>query len=403
MFIMIFAENELRHYLESVLRNLQQEVYAQDKNYLLNANETQYIEYLVNHYQIEPLVLHWNEKSVSDREELIDAEQFPPGFTVTSGRSYRKSVITYHIPYSGKEVLLSMSPSLRILWTERVKPTKECISFDIINWRDDADEIKRKADEFQNKVSQQAGNLTKEMLQFNSKLEGEAKTVVQARKSELLKQANLVASLGVTLKKAEQEVSTFAVPVTKKKIIVKKPASPKGSFTPEPTLDEGTYQDILEMIHDAGVAMERHPSIYSDKDEEVLRDFFLMVLSPHFDSTTGETFNKVGKTDILIRHEKQNIFVAECAFWHGIKLFYGKVDQLLGYLTWRDSKSAIMCFIKNKEVTPVLSAIEQDMEKHPCFVKYWGKKTEGWFMFEFHLKEDSTRSVQLAVLCFHLP
>jgi hypothetical protein len=32
---------------------------------------------------------------------------------------------------------------------------------------------------------------------------------------------------------------------------------------------------------------------------------------------TGETFNHVGKTDILIRHENKNVFVAECKFWGG--------------------------------------------------------------------------------------
>ena len=58
--------------------------------------------------------------------------------------------------------------------------------------------------------------------------------------------------------------------------------------------------------------MERHPSIYAEKDEPTLRDHFIMVLSPHFDSVTGETFNRGGDTDILVRHESANVFVAEC-------------------------------------------------------------------------------------------
>ena len=149
--------------------------------------------------------------------------------------------------------------------------------------------------------------------------------------------------------------------------------------------------------------MERHPSIYSNKDEETLRDHFLMVLSPHFQSATGETFNKKGKTDILIRHEKENVFVAECKFWSGIKAFHKTIDQLLGYLTWRDSKAAVVSFVRNKELTPVLEAIEKETPSHPCFVKFHGKKREGWFMFEFHIPGDVGRSVQLAVLVFHFP
>ena len=238
---------------------------------------------------------------------------------------------------------------------------------------------------------------------FNNRLAGEVPRFVQARKAELLKQANLLGALGVPIKKADQVPSTFAVPVAKKSLVITKPAASVGPFKPEPTLNPELYQDILGIISDAGVEMERHPSIYSDKDEETLRDHFLMVLSPHFQSATGETFNKKGKTDILIRHEKANVFVAECKFWSGIKAFHKTIDQLLSYLTWRDSKAAVVSFVRNKELTPVLEAIEKETPSHGCFVKSQGKKRDGWFMFEFHLPGDPGRSVQLAVLVFHFP
>jgi hypothetical protein len=149
--------------------------------------------------------------------------------------------------------------------------------------------------------------------------------------------------------------------------------------------------------------MERHPSIYAGKDEETLRDHFIMVLSPHFQSVTGETFNRTGKTDILIRHERANVFVAECKFWHGIKAFHETINQALGYLTWRDSKAAILCFIQNKELNSVLQQIEQETPNHPNFIKYVGKPAEGSLRYEFHLIHDNTRGVKLAILCFHFP
>ncbi len=157
------------------------------------------------------------------------------------------------------------------------------------------------------------------------------------------------------------------------------------------------------MCRDAGVEIERHPDIYKGKDEETLRDHFLMMLSPHFQSTTGETFNKSGKTDILIRHEGKNAFIAECKFWRGIASFYKTIDQLLDYLTWRDSKAAILCFVKNKELTPVLEQINNLTCKHSCFVRYNGKIDESQFMFDFHLKDDGTRGLKITVLCFHFP
>ena len=103
--------------------------------------------------------------------------------------------------------------------------------------------------------------------------------------------------------------------------------------------------------------MERHPSTYADKDEETLRDHFLMILSTHFENATGETFNRNGKTDILIRHEKSNVFVGECKFWRGEKSLDKTIDQLLGYLTWRDSKAAILMFIQIEQLDPVLEKV----------------------------------------------
>jgi hypothetical protein len=47
-------------------------------------------------------------------------------------------------------------------------------------------------------------------------------------------------------------------------------------------------------------------------------------------AATGETFNHTGKTDILIRHENKNIFVAECKFWGGYEELIATTTQLLG-------------------------------------------------------------------------
>lgn len=401
----IFAEQDLHAVLEERLQQMKNEVHSAQRDYLLNTNETQYLEYLVGLFRIETVAINFDGLFASTREEMIPAERFPNAFeyNIERGRRYPKQVITYHLPISGNPDLLRCKPSSRILWTTEVRLDQGAICFDVVNWRDDVDGIKRDSEQITSNIRQQAGNVASEIAGFNNRLEAEAARIVQTRKAELLKQANLLGSLGVPIKKAEHVPSTFAVPLAKKSLVITKPGASVGSFKPEPTLNPALYQDILGIISDAGVEMERDPSIYSDKDEETLRDHFLMVLSPHFQSTTGETFNKKGKTDILIRHEKENVFVAECKFWSGIKTFHKTIDQLLGYLTWRDSKAAVMSFVRNKELTPVLEAIEKETPSHGCFVKYQGKKKDGWFMFEFHLPGDPGRSVQLAVLVFHFP
>src|SRR6202011_2096597 len=100
---------------------------------------------------------------------------------------------------------------------------------------------------------------------------------------------------------------------TRKPIHLAKPSASTQPYAPEPTLDDAIYNDILQVIQDTGTMFERLPSTYADKDEESLRDHLIMNLEPRFElaSTTGETFNKSGKTDILMRYDKKNIFVAE--------------------------------------------------------------------------------------------
>ena len=397
----IFAERELHYVLEAQLQELRKEVHSEDKNRLLNMNETEYVEYLVSKYGVDPLVLHFDQVSISSREIMIPAERLPREFyDIDEGRSYRKQVVTYHIPFSGEADLLRCKPSPRILWSMEVDAGVRSISFDVINWSDNPEHIKREAEGNISRIRQQAEHVAKQVQSFNDALEKAIREIVQARKAEHLKQSNLLAQLGVPIQKVENVPATFAVPTVKKKVIVK-PSAPNSAYTPEPTLDETLYQEILRICHETGVEIERHPNIYQGKDEETLRDHFIMVLSPHFQSVTGETFNKSGKTDILIRHDKSNIFVAECKFWSGLKTFLQAVDQVLGYLTWRDSKAALLCFVRNKELAPVFSQIELGTRQHSCFIKYRGKRGEGWFDFEFHLISDNTRSVRLSVLCFH--
>ncbi|WP_418181364.1 hypothetical protein ACNSOL_11735 (plasmid) [Aliarcobacter lanthieri] len=61
---------------------------------------------------------------------------------------------------------------------------------------------------------------------------------------------------------------------------------------------------IIDEVNKFGLNLEKLSSLKSKFDEEGYRDYFL----PHLNSistshsTTGETFNKKGKTDILIQN-----------------------------------------------------------------------------------------------------
>jgi hypothetical protein len=202
---------------------------------------------------------------------------------------------------------------------------------------------------------------------------------------------------------AGQEIpQTFAVPVVPKKLVVK-PSAPASASPPDPTLNNEIYQDILSIIHAFGVAMERHPSAPDGRHEQHLRDLLLATLSTHYPSSTAESFNKSGRTDILVRHKGSNVFVAECKIWHGLKAHHATIDQLLGYLTWRDSKAALVYLVGETQVGPILDVIAKGTPQHPCFIRLELARAESWRQYEFKLPTDPTRNVHLAVLSFHFP
>jgi hypothetical protein len=400
----IFAESDFDLLSRGLFEKLRARIHGEDKNYFLNVNRTEYLAHIVAEFEISSLELYFDKMTISSSEKMIPAEAFPREFNVFSGKSYPRQMIKYHIPFTGEEKLLRCVPNPRVLNSHPVSVEGSEICLEFLDFYGDPDRIKRDAESAVNLIRQQAGHLEKNVAQYNHELRQNAESFFDARKAEILKQEQVLAALGVPVKRSENVPRTFAVPAVARKQIVPRPTAPSDKYAPEPSLDQAIYEEILQTIFDTGRVFERLPSTYADKDEETLRDHLILNLEPRFQiNTTGETFNKSGKTDILMRYEGKNVFVAECKFWRGQKQHHETIDQLLGYLTWRDSKTAIVYFVDTREMTAPLKAIEEKTITHPCYVASKGRREESWFRYEFHLPGDPSRPVHVSILCFHLP
>jgi len=75
----------------------------------------------------------------------------------------------------------------------------------------------------------------------------------------------------------------------------------------------------------------------------------------------------------------------------------------LGYLTWRDSKAAVVTFVRNKDISSALQSVEDTTPDHPNYLGFVGKEDESWFDYRFHIEGDPNREVKLAVLLIHIP
>ncbi|MBI2861574.1 MAG: hypothetical protein HYX89_02015 [Chloroflexi bacterium] len=400
----IFWESELSQTLEVCRERLKKKVQETDPEYVLNVDEEQYVEYLVSKYRLNPPVLDFDQTWVESREENIPAEQHPSSaFLVERGQSYRRQVVRYHIPYGEDAELLLCKPNPRLMWSQLVRVEGGDISFDLVDFYGDAERIKREASSILGNLGTQLEYMRRNLSDYNNALLAFARKVVAARKDAVQRNVGILHSLGVPVRKSSNIPETFRVPAVRKKI-VPRPSAPEKTSLPEPTLGGDVYQEILKVIHDTGKQFERLPSTYAGKDEETLRDHLILVLEPHFEgSTTGETFNKNGKTDILIRHDRSNLFVAECKFWDGPKAHIEAIDQLLSYLTWRDSKSGLVYFVDRKDFSAVLEEVRQTTLEHSCYISFVGAREETWLNYEFHLPGDAGRKVKLAILAFHMP
>ena len=170
-------------------------------------------------------------------------------------------------------------------------------------------------------------------------------------------------------------------------------------------MEEKDYEDILATISNLSMSIERSPTAFFGMSEEHIRDHILVSLNGVFEgSATGETFNATGKTDILIREPGGNVFVAECKIWKGESALQDAIDQLLGYVTWRDTKTALIVFSKNKEFTNVLTKISQGVPTHPNYKRTVVKTVaETQTRYVFSQKNDVNRDVHVSVLAFDIP
>lgn len=142
---------------------------------------------------------------------------------------------------------------------------------------------------------------------------------IQKKLTERIKSASqskkLIDSIQIPIMKRDDVPTTYRIPEIQKKpsfVEVAKVAT----FVPEPTLSIEVYENILCIMKDMSLAMERSPKTFQKLKEEEIRDFFIILLNGHYQGmATGETFNGSGKTDIIVRYENQNAFIGECKFW----------------------------------------------------------------------------------------
>lgn len=403
----LFSESALHTALSDMSNNMLNEINAFDKDYLLNTSTEDLVDYLEEKYKLETPVLLEDDIHIAQAGEAdIDVSQDRLRHIRDRSQPYylKGRYVEFAVPFNGGPGLFSYRAT-----RYSTAPPYGFIQGNTVRFRFDRLDHDHAAlnRDFQNQLASLKQFLEwteNDVNAYNHRLRGQAKQAIEFRKDRLLKDAEMVAALGFPLKKREDASATFTVPVTRKKPVIRKPQPTEGSFAPEPALADQEYEQILSIISNMVHVMELSPAAFADMGEEDLRTHFLVQLNGQYEGqATGETFNNYGKTDILIRVDGKNIFIAECKFWKGPKSLGSAIDQLLGYSSWRDTKTAIILFNRNKDLSSVLEKIPKVVEAHNNYKRTISMSGETNFRFILHQKDDPNREIILSILVFDVP
>jgi hypothetical protein len=167
-------------------------------------------------------------------------------------------------------------------------------------------------------------------------------------------------------------------------------------------IQDSKYVEIMAFIRHFCITLERTPASYSTLGEEQLRDLILAMLNSHYvGRATGEAFRNNGKTDICVEQDNRAAFVAECKMWSGKQAMLDAIDQLDGYLTWRDCKTALILFVRNKTFFSVLETISETIKVHSSY-KSCQAKAKNEFECTFTSKANAGQFITVRIIAFNL-
>lgn len=404
---LLFWSKDLSALIYTYESRLIDEVEDWEPNRILSISEYDLVTYLVGRFTLDSPSLIRDQVHIDQEGETnIDVSrrfEFNPvgreGQYIIPG-----SYVTVGIPFEGDSDLFSFRAS-----TYSTNPPRGQVSGSsvLISFQD----LELNPHQLRNEIDAAVDNIEKHLVwirndcdQWNKRVPEIAEQAIHNRKQRLLKHANMVSALGLPMKRRPDKAASLTVPMVRKIRPVTLPPTTNKPFKPEPTLPDSEYDYILNVVDQLALHIERSPSTFVLMKEESIRDIILVNLNGHYEGdATGETFNAEGKTDILIRSADRYAFIAECKYWGGEKALRASIDQILDYLTWRDTKASLIIFSKNVDFTRVLSSIMKCVPQHPNFKSQLKKISETHIRYLFRQKHDTARDLYLAVQVFNIP
>jgi len=179
----IFAEQPLSSLLALNTQKLKQVIDEESGDRFLSVDEDQQVTEFVDTFSIPEVKLQFDEVYVTDYEAQIPAELHPSAaFLVRSGESYRRQVLVYHLPFTGNKHLLKLTPTTRLVRTQEVMIEDAEITFELVDFRNDANDMNRTADHILDNITKQLDHVLTDVRKYNADLSSQVREFLKGRK-----------------------------------------------------------------------------------------------------------------------------------------------------------------------------------------------------------------------------
>lgn len=403
-----FREGDTFTTFDNLIKSVTREIGSLDNDYVLKASISELERYYIDKVTIQPLILHPDEHYIeSQTGTKVDvSDDFRRAIFPGERASVQGTSLEIAIPFEGNRDLWKLQPSRFTLsgYPEiNVHDDRMVFSITFPDDSPDSTRLKSQIDAQIQSLVQAVADIRRDVENHNKSAPIKVKSALEQKRTKALAASNAITNLGIPIKRRATP-PTFTVPTRRRKSPVERPKVPTEEYKPEPVLDAAEYEHILEVIRSMSLVIERSPGSFASLDEESIRTHFLFQLNGHYEGdATGETFNASGKTDILIRVENRNIFIAECKFWRGPKGFSDAIDQLLGYLSWRDSKCALIVFNRTRDSSAIREKMHEIMESRSEYRKTVLHEADGDSRYIFVKKSDPGREIVITTMLFDVP
>lgn len=405
---LLFNRGELRRLFEEKLAGMQAEIGRAPDDHVLTVEADEWADALAERYAITVPTLDADGRWMEEAEEInfdVSHDHFMRNIPPGGGPFYIQGTRhTVHVPFSGDPEVFFLKPS-----TYTFNPPQAAISGSdlvvAVEYPDDSpQDIAGQVDAITQEVSKRLAFAANDAAAHNASLKQQALTEIQSRDATIRAKQQRVASSGIPVRSRDGDKPRIVQAIRRRPTPLPARASASAPIPLDPSLPDEIFHDVMRAIAQAGRDMERDPGAYASMDETARRQVLLIALNGQYRGlTTAEAFNVAGKTDLRIVYEGQNLFIAECKFWSGAKGFSEAIDQLFGYGGWRDTKLAVVIFVREKGLTAIIGKARAALKEHPQFIEELAGEDETELRARMHWAGDDQRHVHLAVRFIHMP